>query len=288
MNHERYLLEYDNKKWEEFVAEPVNTLQLFITNKCNLRCKGCFYSHKLGKGEMSIEEYKKHVFDNSKTIKKVIILGGEPTLHPNLEEMIQFNNSQDLRTTIYTNGHNLKRLENADLSKTQIRIGVYGSFNSEKPLYKIPSPNIPVTVVYMLRKDNITELNEAATMAESRFDCKAFYISSIRDITITQDYWKDTPETIPLKEYYQLVQKFVNEYEGGISSLHIARRGVIETKKQSNHINKCRFGNIFPDGEKIICPFDISRKLVASEISFGKNYCNKGGCVLTKIVLERK
>lgn len=285
---EKYLLRH-NKKWEEVITQPVNTLQLFITNKCNLRCTGCFYQHKLGKGEMSMEEYKNHVLEYEKEVGKVILLGGEPTLHPNLDEMIDFNNKRGLKTTVYTNGIGIKKLEAVDLSKTQVRIGVYGSFSSEKPLYKIPVPDFPVTIVYMLRRDNVSEFRQTAAMAENRFNCNGFYISSIRDITATQDFWKDTPETVPLGEYYKLVQEFVYDYEGQIPVLHIARRGVIETEKQSNGTDKCRFGNIFPDGEKIICPFDISRKITADKLVFGERHCNKNkSCILKKIVLRRK
>ncbi|MFA5258448.1 MAG: radical SAM protein [Candidatus Pacearchaeota archaeon] len=285
----KYFLKYNERRWEEFTSRGVNTLQLFITNKCNLRCAGCFYSHKLGKGEMSLPEYKNHILEHENEIKKVILLGGEPTLHPDLGKMIEFNNEKGLATTIYTNGSQIKSLEGLDLSKTQVRLGVYGSFSSEKPLYKILSPNFPVTVVYMLRTDNIHELDEAALMAEHRFNCNGFYISSIRDITSTQDFWKDTPETVPLDEYSRLVQSFVDTYNGEIPVLHIARRGVIETKKQSDEIDRCRFGNIFPDAEKIICPFDISRRITTDKLVFGKRPCNKNkSCILKKIVLRRK
>ena len=52
----------------------------------------------------------------------------------------------------------------------------------------------------MLRQDNINELKEAVKLAEKEFNCKAFYISSIRDITATKNFWKDTKETIPIKK----------------------------------------------------------------------------------------
>jgi len=52
-------LQYDQSKWQELIPRPVNTLQLFITNKCNNRCKACFYAHKLGSEEMSFDDYKK-------------------------------------------------------------------------------------------------------------------------------------------------------------------------------------------------------------------------------------
>ncbi|MEK6816931.1 MAG: radical SAM protein, partial [Nanoarchaeota archaeon] len=135
---EKIILRYDESKWEEVPAKIVNTLQLFITNRCNLRCKACFYAHNLGKQDMTLEQYKNNVMEYKDKIKKVILLGGEPTLHPGMEEMIEFNRKLGLKTTIYTNGAQIKRLEFFDLSNVEIRVGVYGSQSSEKPLSKVP------------------------------------------------------------------------------------------------------------------------------------------------------
>jgi MoaA/NifB/PqqE/SkfB family radical SAM enzyme len=288
----QFILDYDKEKWEEKITQPVNTLQLFITNRCNLRCRGCFYKHKLGSKEISLEEYKKYIDEYKDKVQKIILLGGEPTLHKNLKEMIDYNNSLNLKTTVYTNGVNLNALEKANLSKTTVRIGVYGSTKSEKPLFTIKKTPLKVMIVYMLRKDNIDQLEETAKMAE-KFNCEDFYISSIRDIHETKSYWIDTPETIPFEEYFKIIQSFVNNYTGKIKRIHISRRAVIKTKNQEKYPlqEKCRFGNLFPTGEKIICPFDISLSKTSDKLIFNERMCNKNtgcGCILQKIVLERK
>ena len=41
--HKKFKLVYDMNKWKERITDPVPTLQLFITNKCNKRCAGCFH-----------------------------------------------------------------------------------------------------------------------------------------------------------------------------------------------------------------------------------------------------
>jgi MoaA/NifB/PqqE/SkfB family radical SAM enzyme len=285
-------LNYDQTRWQELIPRPVNTLQLFITNKCNNRCKACFYAHNLGTEEMSFNDYKKTVMKYSGSVAKVILLGGEPTLHKDLARMIGLNNVLGLKTTVYTNGINIKALEQLDetaLDSTTIRIGVYGAFESEKPLAKVPDTDLPVTIVYMLRKDNVDELEKTVKMAEERFNCKEFYISSIRDIAVTHDYWKETDETLPLEEYSQVVQEFVKNYNGKLQKFHISKRGVLESKKKLPLMTKhCRFGNVFPDGKKIICPLDISRKIYCPELGFRSRKCNKHTeCLLQKIVLER-
>ena len=145
-------LYYDKAKYNVKVPTPVNTLQLFITNKCNMRCKACFYSHNLGTDEMNLEQYKHIIAQYIHLIDRVVLLGGEPTMHPNIEDMIKYNDMLGLKTTIYSNGINLDKLQDINLRNAKIRIGVYGATKSEKPLFKIPNKNIPITIVYMFKK----------------------------------------------------------------------------------------------------------------------------------------
>src|SRR5574337_1839045 len=113
----RVLLEYDQTRWKEVVPRPVNTLQIFITNECNLRCRGCFYERGLGRGEMTMEEYGGYLDNYVRRwdVKKITLLGGEPTMHPRLAEIIALNTERGLNTAIYTNGHFLDRLKSVDL-----------------------------------------------------------------------------------------------------------------------------------------------------------------------------
>lgn len=278
------LLQYDETRWEEVPARLSSTLQLFITNKCNLRCKACFYADNLGKDDMPLEDYKEHVMHYKSRIQKVILLGGEPTLHKDIGQMVSFNRENGLRTTIYTNGARIKRLESIDMADVELRVGVYGSHHSEKPLDKIDKVSFPITIVYMLRKDNVCELMETADMAEE-YNCKRFFISSIRDIADTGSFWDDNEDTLPLGEYADVLQDFVLDYKGSIE-LNISKRGVLKGKKEPKP-DKCRFGNIFPDKKMIICPFDISLKKYADELCFNERQCNKNSsCLLMKIVLK--
>jgi hypothetical protein len=176
-----------------------------------------------------------------------------------------------------------------DLTDVKIRIGVYGAASGEKCLAQVKRTKLPVTIVYMLRRDNIDQLTAAADMAEKDFNCDSFYISSIRDIAGTGDYWLDTPETIPAEEFAGIIQNFVENYRGGLKNLHLATRGVLITEQQNfNDVKCCRFGNIFPDGEKIICPLDISKKIISPELTYNTRPCTKHHkCILQKIVLKR-
>jgi hypothetical protein len=285
-----FKLSYDKTKWREIIKKPISTLQVFITNQCNKRCVGCFYQDSLGKGEVSLEEYRQLVEKHAKNIGRVILLGGEPTLHKSLGQMIGINQALGLKTTVYTNGFDLKALEGIGLQDVNIRLGVLGLYHGEKTLSEIRKTSIPLTVVYMLRKDNVGELMDLATHAEQNFNCQDFYISSIRDIHETKSYWEDTADTLALEEYAGVAQNFVRDYEGGIKRIHIARRGIISTELTAGQPknDSCRFLNVFPDQKKIICPFDISLGIYSDDYEFNTRKCNKNSeCLLQKIVLEK-
>ncbi len=291
---EDFLLEYDETAWREKPVSVYNTLQLFITDKCNKRCPECFYGNMLGTKSMPFGIYKKYLKQYcvpENNIGKIILLGGEPTLHNRLSDMIRFNADRGLKTTVYTNGANLAALEGVMKTHEEwvtVRVGVHGLTVSEKPLTEIVPPEFPVTVVYMLANYNQHELMAAAEYAE-KFNCNGFYISSIREIDKTGDYWLDTEKTIPIQQYARIAQIFMKLYRGNIRRIHLATRGVLITKNQDfTDVTRCRFGNILRDGRKIISPFDISLNKTSPELSFDKEKCSRHHkCVLQKIVLER-
>lgn len=72
-----------------------NIINLYITDNCNLRCKHCYvdFSNKLN--ELTFENINDIVnkfidFFPEHKIDCINILGGEPFVHPNIEEIIKF------------------------------------------------------------------------------------------------------------------------------------------------------------------------------------------------------
>jgi hypothetical protein len=278
-----------SSNWVELRSRPINTLQMFITNRCDKHCRGCFYEKKLGKGkDMSLETYIKHIKLYRNVVGKIVILGGEPTLHEDLNEMVRFNYSSGLKTTIYTNGRDLPSLVPLKGMGLTVRVGVLGCETSAKPLSKLSTKDIKAvnaTIVIMLNKRNSTFLHRIASEAEKR-GCKKFYISSIRDILKTKDFWTDTEETVSNADYFGIITTFLSVYEGNMD-IHVACRGVFPKEKDS--VPACRFGNIFPDGSKIICPLDISLEKTTPVLSFNRGKCGKANCcILQKKVYRRE
>lgn len=280
-------LSFDKNIWTCKPCNFVPTVQIFITNQCNRRCEGCFNIDRLGDTHMSLVLYKQLVKQYKPLIKKVILMGGEPLLHPDIKEMIHINQSNDLRTTIYTNGTLQHILEDIDLSNVTIRVGVLGLDTGEKQIVDVHSGIIPYDLVYMLRRMNVHQLKSTVEFAETNHNCKKVMLSSIRNIGDSGDYWIDGKGDLSHREYFNVVQEFVDTYNGNLNELQISIRGGMEV--EGGEWNTCRFVNIFPNGDKIICPFDISKNKVEDEdFIFPNRECNKHHkCLLQKIILTK-
>lgn len=277
-------LKYDPTKWEEVPPKYVNTLQVFITTRCNLRCPECFVLDELGNREMSLAQYKAIVLKYADQIEKILLSGGEPTLHRNIREIIEFNHSLGKRTTIYSNGARLDRLRGIPLEGLSVRVSVFGLDSGVKALRDLePYDHLPVMFTYMLKPDNVDQLLEIAYIMEYEYHSTDLLISSV----LGRDYWTVYDYTLPLDEYARVVNEFVAQYDGYMT-LHIATRGVLRGKYTDTIPNTCRFGNVLMD-KLIQCPYDIERDLRTDEIRFGEITCNKNDkCLLAKITLKRR
>ena len=80
-----------------------------ITSKCNLRCPTCQYVLKdpgvfENSSFMPIEDYKSILNQYKGYITNLTLTGGEVTLHPQLEEFIDFSKSLGLKVSLISNG----------------------------------------------------------------------------------------------------------------------------------------------------------------------------------------
>jgi MoaA/NifB/PqqE/SkfB family radical SAM enzyme len=83
---------------------------LLITNYCNQNCPFCFASREMSSKtlarEMSLDQYKLVLkkIKRSRYFTAIKLLGGEPTLHSRLFEMIDMAVDEGLQMQIFTNG----------------------------------------------------------------------------------------------------------------------------------------------------------------------------------------
>lgn len=279
-------------KYEELPLERRNTLQVFITNNCNLRCTGCFARNILGNesNEISLDEYGKIIDDFiSKGGMQVNLLGGEPLIHSKLKEIIAINKDNKLKTTIYTNGYFIDKITKNDLNGAKLRVSIYNYEYGIKSAKRLPKTDLPLDANFMVSKGTtLEELLSTAEYLENNYRCKTFFISSIRELdNPRQEFFDDTHLTMPVIQYKELVHNFLAKYNGNMD-IHVSKRGVFESTTTLPD-NKCRFANYFIGGKVIQCPYDVVNKKFQEDYSFGKRHCQQNNtCLMSKIIYRKK
>lgn len=150
-------------------------VQLELTNRCNLSCKFCF--NKAGKpreDEMEIGEFKRIICQlKDQEVLSLFFTGGEPTLHPDFVEMVNYAFGLGLDCFVLTNG---TKLDAKLLKQIPNRVyfvmsfdGIDSHFNSHggldflsvKERFKLLKKyDFPFAAQYVLQKRNIVDLEK--------------------------------------------------------------------------------------------------------------------------------
>ena len=116
--------------FEEVSKHYQKTVQLFVTEKCNLHCGFCFRKNKgYSIEDMPLETAKKIISKYSGTDAKISFTGGEPTLNPDLEQMLQYCSELKIDSEIYTNG-----TSHFNNYSTQVKLRYDGFDKGHKPM----------------------------------------------------------------------------------------------------------------------------------------------------------
>jgi len=100
-------------------------LLMFITNRCNLRCKMCgvceLNAPSPDSPELTTEEWKTAIRSGGKLRTTLLLLsGGEPLLRPDLFEIIRYARDHGMAVHMCTNGTLLNRENAAQLGETGV------------------------------------------------------------------------------------------------------------------------------------------------------------------------
>ena len=111
-----------------------------ITYNCNNRCLYCCSSNTVirNKNQIYISDFD--VVDSVFHIKRddqIVISGGEPTLHDNFEDIVDYCYNKTPNIVVYTNGRLLHKLSDETIKKVnRFIIPIYGEEKFHKILIK--------------------------------------------------------------------------------------------------------------------------------------------------------
>jgi len=179
-------------------------IQFFPTLRCNRHCGFCFNRGLETQGEITVDGFEKlagKILDAG--IGEIDILGGEPTLHPDIARFIDKAATLKLRLNLSTNGTNVALLEHLSgtYNRTTLNIGI--SINDSRaakeledyiakcrPVIKsickrtaLPQPaniyfDMPGITCYLLYMDAVSESDLMNSMP---FDEFYIQLSALRD-----------------------------------------------------------------------------------------------------------
>ncbi|GFZ31224.1 radical SAM/SPASM domain-containing protein [Clostridium zeae] len=99
--------DYSEIRKHKFLSAPLE-LTIYPTLKCNLNCKFCFLQNKIS-NEITCEKWIETISQAKEMgVLSISILGGEPALYKNIDELLNAIESIGIKTTITTNGSKLK------------------------------------------------------------------------------------------------------------------------------------------------------------------------------------
>lgn len=133
----------------------VGSIDVCMTTRCDLKCKGCgslmpMYSHPKDVEIDLILHSLDRFFSVVDRVFRVNVIGGEPFLYPNMDQVIDYLNKRDevIKVVVPTNGtvvpENPKLYEALRNPKNHVRISHYEAFdkNAEKLLARLQEEKI--------------------------------------------------------------------------------------------------------------------------------------------------
>ncbi len=122
-----YNLEFTEQEIREAVAaDKLLSMEIEFSRVCNFRCSYCYVEEKIDCGNELSKDEIKDVILQAKALgaRKIIILGGEPSLYPHLVEMLLFLSKEGLEIEMFTNGSGIDAALATVLAREKVRIAL--------------------------------------------------------------------------------------------------------------------------------------------------------------------
>jgi MoaA/NifB/PqqE/SkfB family radical SAM enzyme len=178
---------------------------LSITDHCDKNCSWCYAKTTSKLGEMKIEDFNV-ILNKCKEIgiRQISFSGGEPTLHPNINQFIDMSTAIGFKTHLLTHGLTSQFSEIVDMMLPLHQVQFNWNMNSYRSLLpiikRIKSKNwTPVIAVTIVGSDeNIQHIDDLLSAAVD---------NEVNKIRIwDQVGFNKTSKTLSIRDYYELVK----------------------------------------------------------------------------------
>ncbi len=230
------ILESHKQKFADFneteiAKAPKLITQIHILDGCNLRCKHCYVGDRRFKPgpPLSLEEVVKRVqilkeFQEKHGFKghTMNISGGEPTIHPDLLEIMREIRKRDITPFLLTNGMNMTRkfaqqIKDAGCNLVQISLEGTESSNDEirgkgvfqkalESIKLLKELDFRVVIGITISKMNIDQLEELWKLLDGKVN--KFHMREVTPIGAAEGFNK-----IGIEERWNLYKK-INSWSG--------------------------------------------------------------------------
>ncbi|HEU5260427.1 MAG TPA: radical SAM protein [Gemmatimonadales bacterium] len=233
-----------------FQPTGLDSLILFVTNACNLRCWFCCYADNLNQTKDIPFDALLKLSATMPRFRALLLSGGEPFIRPRLDEiMLAFVRNNAIRSIyIPTNGWYLERTEGMcksfleqerdamltlsfsvdGLAETHDQIRTKGTKGSFAALCKTIEhlspwrekyPNLRLRVNSVVTPDNIGEMRATIDFFYAHYELDEHALEIVRDLSWLGAH-HDAPEKTDIaQQYHELV-----EYSYGLYYMNGARR----------------------------------------------------------------
>ncbi|MCX5750053.1 MAG: SynChlorMet cassette radical SAM/SPASM protein ScmF, partial [Candidatus Saganbacteria bacterium] len=208
-------------------------MYFYITEGCNLRCRHCWIQPKYEEGKLkfpyvSLDLFKKIVEEAIPLgLSSVKLTGGEPLIHPQINEVLDYIKSKDLRLVVETNGvvctpelaKKLKEckgtfvsvsIDGADATNHEWVRGVEGSFEAAKQgVRNLVAAGFHPQVIMSLMRHNVHQMEDVIRMAEELGAGSVKF--NLVQPTARGEKMHEAGETLSIQELVSIGQKVENE-----------------------------------------------------------------------------
>lgn len=161
-------------------------VEMHIVDHCNLNCNCCNHFSPLAEPWfIELEDFRNQLFNikNNINLTRFLILGGEPTLHPQLFEICQIARDilgKSVIIDIFSNGINVNQIKKYENNYKELNIHfIFTPYYNKTNLKEIKNLNKDIYSIHynrILSKELIINKNGNENSYENFFNCKNYKI----------------------------------------------------------------------------------------------------------------